>query len=88
VTVQLRRSILEVLALTYKSAPADKVATALDLNSADDIRTIKCSCVESVTTDAVVFAATRENTKRERVYQEGLGFGDISEMMSKIVTAE
>ena len=87
---QLRTSILQVLALTYKSAPADKVVAALDLTSVDEISKLGCPCVESVDTNAntVVFVATADNTKRERVYQEGLSFVDISEMMSKVVSAE
>jgi hypothetical protein len=87
-TLLLRRAILQVIALTSKSAPTGKVLAALDLGSVDELQKLNFPCVASVSSDVVVFVATGDNTKRERVFQEGLSYGDISEMMSKVVTAE
>jgi predicted RNA-binding protein with PIN domain len=39
--------------------------------------------VEHVDTDSVTFVATADNTKQNRVFQEGVHFTDISAMLSK-----
>jgi hypothetical protein len=40
--------------------------------------------VASVTADAVAFVATPDNTKRERIYQEGVSFQTVSELLHKM----
>lgn len=83
-TEKLQRAILEVLALTYRTASVSKVTTALNMSSADGISKLNHPSVESVNGDKVVFAATADNTKRNRIFQEGVDFGAIASMMAKV----
>lgn len=85
---QLRRAILQVWAVTYKSAPLGKVLEALNLKTVDELQALQEPCVEAVNGDTIVFVATSNNTKRERVFQEGLGYAAIAEMMAKVVATE
>ena len=93
VTVKtLQGKILQVLALTYKEAPASVVLPALHATTTTTTTTAAAACQGHddvvdrvvVTADTVVFHATKDNTKRQRVYQESLDFQSISALMSKI----
>jgi hypothetical protein len=44
--------------------------------------------VESVNGDLVTFAATTDNTKRGRVFQEGVTFFEVASLMSKARVAK
>lgn len=74
-------AIAGVLALSYKSAPLSFVKAAL--NDASNL----AQYVEKVDGDTVYFAATADNTKRDRVFQEGVTFGEISALIHKTSTA-
>jgi translation initiation factor 3 subunit K len=83
-TGQLQTAIAEVLALSYRTAALSMVLSALNVKSGDVL--VKLACVESVTGDVVTFVATADNTKRNRVFQEGVNFGAISSMMGKVTS--
>eukprot|EP00980_Cylindrotheca_fusiformis_P009339 scaffold2047_cov129-Cylindrotheca_fusiformis.AAC.18 len=83
-TEKLQKGILEVLALTYKTASVSKVMSALNVKSEDAISKLNDKCVESVTGEKVIFVASADNTKRNRVFQEGVNFGAIASMMAKV----
>eukprot|EP00977_Amphora_coffeiformis_P010673 scaffold2510_cov169-Amphora_coffeaeformis.AAC.24 len=80
----LQKAILQVLSLTYKEAPADVVLQAIKADSTDTVKSFNHSAVESVSKDKIVFVTTGDNSKRERFYQESLGFESISQLMSTI----
>jgi translation initiation factor 3 subunit K len=80
----LQRAIIEVLALSYRTSSLSKVLAASNLTSGDDLSKLKHACVESVGGDKVVFVASADNTKRKRVFQEGVNFGAIATMMAKV----
>jgi translation initiation factor 3 subunit K len=82
---KFQRAILEVLALTYKTAKSSQVLAALKMTSTDEISKLSHPCVESISGDVVVFTASAENTKRNRVFQEGVNFGAIASMMAKVI---
>lgn len=81
---RLQASILQVLALTYKEAPTSVVSKALRGISAADITAVKSPVVKSASADCVVFEGSTDNTKREKVYQEGVSFSTIGSLLSKI----
>lgn len=81
---KFQRAIVEVLALTYKTATTSQVLAALKLTSADQITRLSHPCIESISGDVVVFTGSADNTKRNRVFQEGVNFGAIASMMSKV----
>jgi hypothetical protein len=81
---KLQSSILSTLALSYKEAPASVVLTALNITKIDAITALKNPTVESIKSDTVVFVASQDNTKRKRVYQEGVNFTAISALMAKM----
>jgi translation initiation factor 3 subunit K len=83
---KLQSSILSTLALSYKEAPASVVLTALNITKIDAITALKNPTVESISSDSkvVVFVASQDNTKRKRVYQEGVNFTAISSLMAKM----
>lgn len=83
----LQRSVLRTLALTYRSAKLDTVLASADLPSADALVALGEPCVRSVAGDVVTFAETPDNTKRSRVFQEGVSYGAIANMMAKVVAA-
>jgi translation initiation factor 3 subunit K len=83
-TDRLQTTIAEVLALSYRTAALSMVLSALNLKSGDAL--VNLACVESVTGDVVTFVATAENTKRNRVFQEGVNFAAISSMMGKVTS--
>jgi hypothetical protein len=65
---QIRQGIVDVLALSYRVAPIEVVKVALNVGAVDASYTN----IESVSATEVVFVATPENTKRSRVFQEGV----------------
>jgi hypothetical protein len=81
---RLQASIMGVLALSYKKAPVDVVKTACNIDSVEVAVVSNSDFVESVTADSVFFKASADNTKRQRVYQEGVSFATISSLLSKI----
>ena len=83
-TEQLQRAIVNVLAQTYKSSSLSKVLAALNMSSGGALSKLNHPSVESVSGDKVIFVATADNTKRQRVFQEGVNFGAISSMMAKV----
>lgn len=83
-TAKLQCGILHVLALSHKSAKLDKVLASLNLKDAAALEHLNESCIESINGDTVVFASTVHNTKRNRVFQEGLSYGAIANLMSKV----
>mmetsp|Transcript_21175 Transcript_21175/g.39535 ORF Transcript_21175/g.39535 Transcript_21175/m.39535 type:complete len:228 (-) Transcript_21175:66-749(-) len=87
-TAVLQRGILQVLALTYKSASLSKVLASLKLSSSDEVLKLKDPCIASIEGDTVTFVSTAENTKRNRVFRDGLSYGAIANMMAKVVVAE
>jgi hypothetical protein len=85
-TESLQRGILQALSLSYKSAKLDKVLAWVSLKDVAGLIQLKEPCVESVSGDTVVFVATAENTKRNRVFQEGLSYNAIANLMAKITS--
>jgi len=84
----LQKGILQAMALTYRSARLDTVLANLNMDSSSAASLTEIStCVEAVGTDTVTFVATTDNIKRGRVFQEGVSYGALANMMSK-VTAE
>lgn len=85
----LRKGILQAMALTYRSARLDTVLSNLNMDpSSASSLTELSSCVESVSDDTVTFVATNNNIKRGRVFQEGVSYGAIANMMAKVVSTE
>lgn len=80
-TDHLCQSIASVLALSYRTAPLSVVTCALHTDNV-------AKYVESVNGDTVSFAATADNTKRGRVFQEGVTFTEIATLMSKTRVAK
>jgi hypothetical protein len=80
---KLRKSILSLLAHTYRTAPLAMVLAALNVSSlnADD------AMVASVSGGTVTFVASPDNTKRSRVFKEGVNYDAISSMMTKTTTS-
>jgi hypothetical protein len=81
----LQQSILAVLALSYKQAPMAVVLAATHLETAAALTKITNSpVIESVDADTVTFVSTHDNTKRQRVYQEGVSFQTVSALLQKM----
>ncbi len=81
---KMQRGIVEVLSLTYRTASLSKVLESLNMSSAAELTKLSHPCVESVEGDKVVFAASVDNTKRSRLFQEGVNFSTIASMMAKV----
>jgi hypothetical protein len=84
-TERLSKSIVSVLALSFRTAPLLVVTAAsnVDTTALSSYEAV----VERVDNDSVTFVATADNTKRDRVFQEGVTFNDISSLMSKAAVA-
>lgn len=80
-TNNLKQNIVAVLALSYKSAPIGIVKSALNVDQVDE----SMDHIEKVSGDEVIFTGTANNTKRVRVFQEGVKFSSISNI---IVTSQ
>merc|ERR1712032_578385 len=76
-----RKSIVDVLALSYKAAPLAVVRGALNVSDSSGISSLNHPAIESISADEVTFVSTANNSKRDTVYQEGVNFNDISAMM-------
>lgn len=83
-TERLQRSIIEVLSLSYRSSKLSKVLPALHMSSGAELSKLNHPSVESVDGDTVYFVPTAENTKRNRVFQDGVNYGAIASMMAKV----
>ena len=87
-TQVLQKGILEAMALTYRSASLEKVLANLNMKSSSAAKLNDISCIESVSGTTVTFVATTDNTKRSRVFQEGVSYGAIASMMSSVASSE
>ena len=83
-TEVLQNGILQAMALTYRTASLDKVLTNLNMESSSAATLKDIECIESVSADTVTFVAATENTKRGRVFQEGVSYGALANMMSVV----
>jgi len=86
---KLRSSILSLLASAYRTAPISVVLPALDMKETSELsnfisgnETTK-GVLETVEGEKVVFCATVNNTKRDRVFKEGVNFAAVSAMITK-----
>jgi len=80
-----QHAILAVLALSYQRAPLTTVVLkAVHVTSVDEVRALQSPVVASVTDDTVTFVSTPDNTKRQRVFQEGATFTTVSALLHKI----
>lgn len=79
-----RAGILSVLALTYRQAPSHVVLAALQVSSLEEVKSLQHESIESTSTDAVTFQPTTDNSKREHVFQESIGFGALTSLMTKL----
>ena len=77
----LQAAIGSVLALTYRTAPLSMVLAALDMSSGSEVTGL--SVIESADASNVYFAATADNTKRDKVFKE-VDFTSISNLMANI----
>mmetsp|Transcript_31422 Transcript_31422/g.47502 ORF Transcript_31422/g.47502 Transcript_31422/m.47502 type:complete len:220 (+) Transcript_31422:86-745(+) len=80
-TQKLQSGIAQVLAISYRSAPLSVIKVALNTTSSDIISGVPE--VESVSQDDVTFVATADNTKRNRVFQQGVQFSSIASLVAK-----
>jgi translation initiation factor 3 subunit K len=87
-TEVLQKGILEAMALTYRSASLEKVLANLNMDASSAATLSQIPCVESVEGGIVVFVAATDNTKRSRVFQEGVSYGAIANMMSTVASSE
>lgn len=86
---RIQESILMVLALSYKVAPLHTVQKACGIDVMMDCHDViyqpkSDSVIESASDQTVIFKPSNDNTKRQRVYQEGVSFGTISTLLNKI----
>ena len=54
------------------------------MSSGAELSKLNHPSVESVDGDTVYFVPTAENTKRNRVFQDGVNYGAIASMMAKV----
>ena len=87
-TPVLQKGILEAMALTYRSASLEKVLANLNMEASSASTLTDISCVESVSGNIVTFVAGTDNTKRSRVFQEGVSYGAIANMMAMVASSE
>lgn len=87
-TPVLQKGILEAMSLTYRSASLDKVLANLNMEASSASTLTDISCVESVNGNVVTFVAGTDNTKRSRVFQEGVSYGAIANMMAMVASSE
>lgn len=75
---KLKQGIVDVLALSYRAAPLAVVKAALNTDKVDSSH----PKIESVTGDQVLFVASADNTKRTSVFQEGVKFSAICDLIA------
>jgi hypothetical protein len=80
----LQQAILGVLALTFKEAPTSTVLKALNVENVAAVLALKSPTVVSASDTSVVFVGTPDNTKRQRVYHEGVSFNAVSSLLNKM----
>lgn len=87
---RLRRSILSLLSLTYTTTPLAVVLSALDLKSSFALKDFlqeegneaSAALVAEVKEgECVEFRPRKENTRRHRVFKEGVNFDSIAHML-------
>lgn len=80
---QLQNSILSTLALAYKTIPMSVVTASCAVSTDNSSWIAAHPAVERVESnpDRVVFHPTSDNTKRERVFQEGIGFPALAHQL-------
>mmetsp|Transcript_95600 Transcript_95600/g.276139 ORF Transcript_95600/g.276139 Transcript_95600/m.276139 type:complete len:222 (-) Transcript_95600:37-702(-) len=81
---KMQGAILEVLALTKRSASVDSALKSLNMSSSSELTGLKHPSVESVEGGKISFVASADNTKRLRVFQEGVNYPSIASMMAKV----
>jgi hypothetical protein len=86
-TKKLQAAIAQSIALSHRTAKLAMVLSSTKMASGDELSKAGISCIESVSGDIVTFVASTDNTKRNRVFQEGVNFSALASMMAK-VTAE
>jgi hypothetical protein len=84
--VSLQRAILNVLALAYQSAPVSVVLACCNAPSLQDATAAggflqSHPAVDGVTEDAVTFKPTSDNTRRQRVFQEGISYPALARQL-------
>jgi len=79
----VQSAIIKLLALTYKEAPTSVVTKALQIPSEQDPVLQTHTSVESATSEKVVFVGSSENTKRQKVFQDGVDFSAITALIGK-----
>jgi len=82
----LRRSILKCLSLAFQSTSLSSVMAQLNFSTTEQLRKFVSEetdgVVKEIRNDVVAFVPTAQNTKREKVYQEGgVDYGMIRRMM-------
>lgn len=81
---KLRCAIWKVLIVTYRAAPLDMILKSLYLKDKGDLEALARreeevgKQLERVSEEMVYFAATEENTKKSRVFKEGVKFDVIA----------
>jgi len=86
---QIRSYILDTLSLTYKSVSIDDVVlTSLNLESKADFEEFlengkAAGIVEKIVDEKVIFVSRSENTKRNKVFQEGVAYSTIRRMVEE-----
>lgn len=84
--LQLRKSILAMLSLTYKTASVvDVVLSALNFANEAELVQILGSVnefVDGVFDGKISFRSRAENTKRAKVFQESIDFGVIKGLLT------
>jgi len=84
----LQKGILQAMALTYKSVSLEKVLANLNMESSSSATLSAIPCIESISGNTVSFVAAIDNTKRGRVFQEGVSYGAIANMMSSLASSQ
>lgn len=87
-TAVLQNGILEAMALTYRSASLEKVLANLNMDASSAATLKDIACIESVSADTVTFVASSDNTKRSRVFQEGVSYSAIANMCNMVASSE
>lgn len=93
---KLRRSILSLLSLVYKTAPLVVVLSALELTSSfalkdflneDGNEHVADLVAEVKEGECVDFRPRPENTRRTRVFKEGVNFDSVANVLAKTYLA-
>jgi len=91
---KLRTSIWKIFALAYLSAPLEVLLHALHFEKKSEFEDFARrnqevgGAVEVLDDRTVTFVASQDNTKRNRVFQEGVKINAIANMMAKATVAK